>query len=226
MAWQVAMLLDADTNVNVGVGLMPIWAKTTDERRAYPLKWRESWNSMWHPDPGFTLIDIPPDGDLADWAVSFVPIIEEHHPSLFCLHLFGIEKSESLDSSMAELRFFPASILIEGGLSFTRPFEKVAKGLILDASDWSLRGDWFWAQDFYTAFFEAVGAPEWHGRCLDALNDSIAGGGVNKIEVPYRIVLRNVPGDNEMVSGALADFVTLFERLHAEGCPVTLELAK
>jgi Barstar (barnase inhibitor) len=35
--------------------------------------------------------------------------------------------------------------------------------------------DWGAADDFYAAYFAAVGAPEWHGRNLDALWDSLTG---------------------------------------------------
>jgi RNAse (barnase) inhibitor barstar len=42
--------------------------------------------------------------------------------------------------------------------------------------------------DVYDAFFRAVGAPEWYGRNLDALADSIRGGSINQVEVPYRLV--------------------------------------
>ena len=42
--------------------------------------------------------------------------------------------------------------------------------LILDGANWIS------TDDFYDAFFEAVGAPSWHARNLDALNDSIANG--------------------------------------------------
>jgi RNAse (barnase) inhibitor barstar len=56
------------------------------------------------------------------------------------------------------------------------------KELVLDGSTWQNR------DDVYDAFFKAVGAPDWHGRNFDALNDSIATGSINKIEVPYRLI--------------------------------------
>jgi RNAse (barnase) inhibitor barstar len=76
-------------------------------------------------------------------------------------------------------------------------------------------------QDLYSAFFLAVGAPDWHGRNFDALNDSICSGGINKIEVPYRIVIHNAPQDNEMVRGVLEDFGDLIRHLQSDGCPVS-----
>lgn len=56
--------------------------------------------------------------------------------------------------------------------------------LTLDATTWRK------PDDIYTAFFAVVGAPAWHGRNLDALNDSIVGGCINEIEYPYRIEIR------------------------------------
>jgi RNAse (barnase) inhibitor barstar len=50
--------------------------------------------------------------------------------------------------------------------------------LVLDGSEWKTK------DDVYNAFFRAVGAPEWHGRNLDALADSISGGSINQVEVP------------------------------------------
>jgi RNAse (barnase) inhibitor barstar len=42
--------------------------------------------------------------------------------------------------------------------------------LVLNGADWATE------DDVYDAFFHVVGAPEWHGRNLDPLADSIAGG--------------------------------------------------
>ena len=47
----------------------------------------------------------------------------------------------------------------------------------LDRAGWSTKDD-------YNAFFRAVGASEWHGRNSNALNDSIANGSINEVEVP------------------------------------------
>jgi len=49
---------------------------------------------------------------------------------------------------------------------------------MLDGSTWNTR------DHVYAAFFAAVGAPSWHGRNLDARNDSIATGQINQIELP------------------------------------------
>ena len=80
------------------------------------------------------------------------------------------------------------------------------RDLNLDASTWKN------ADDFYSAFFKAVGAPEWHGRNFNALDDSIAHGRINEIEVPYRIVIRNTPSRNYEIGLLLRDFENLRTR--------------
>ncbi len=224
MAWQIALVLDSQTNLNVAIGEMPIWAQATQEREAYTQDERDSWNSMWHPDPGFTLINLPLGDDAVEYAASLIPTIAEHHPSLYCVHLYGISKSARLDVAMSETGFYPAEVNRDIGLTFMRSFDQFARDLVLGASDWNLTSDWYLMNDLYSAFFAAVGAPEWHGRNFDALNDSIATGGINRIEVPYRIIIRNAPADNKMVKGVLEDFSGLIHHLQGRGCPVSFSL--
>jgi RNAse (barnase) inhibitor barstar len=86
-------------------------------------------------------------------------------------------------------------------------------------------GSWRTKDDLYDAFFAAVGAPSWHGRGLDSLNDSIATGSINAVEVPYRIVISNF----DLISGEAAkvatDFVDLILEIAGRGCPVEIELS-
>ena len=48
---------------------------------------------------------------------------------------------------------------------------------------------WKTRDDLYNAFLAAMEAPNWHGRNLDALRDSIVTGSINRREVPYRVVI-------------------------------------
>ncbi len=50
--------------------------------------------------------------------------------------------------------------------------------------DWSVVHS---EDEFYAQVLPQVGAPAWHGNNLDALADSIAVGGINRVEPPYRI---------------------------------------
>jgi RNAse (barnase) inhibitor barstar len=52
------------------------------------------------------------------------------------------------------------------------------KKLILDGADWKTK------DDFYDAFFKAVGALSWHGRNFNALRDSIITGQISEVELP------------------------------------------
>jgi len=90
--------------------------------------------------------------------------------------------------------------------------------IVLDASNWRSK------DDVYDSFFHAVGAPEWHGRNLDALRDSIAAGQVNRIEVPYRLVVKKTERLGSGAETTLDDFVKLIHELSAEGCPVEIRV--
>ena len=57
------------------------------------------------------------------------------------------------------------------------------KEIRLDASKWKT------SEDFYDALLPALGAPAWHGRNLDALNDSIGSGDINEVRLPFRFLL-------------------------------------
>jgi len=90
--------------------------------------------------------------------------------------------------------------------------------LIMDGAIWSSN------DDVYDAFFRAVGSPEWHGRNFDALNDSIANGQINKVEVPYRLVILNFDligaGAKEMAT----DLVNLVHEINSRGVPVEIDV--
>ena len=90
--------------------------------------------------------------------------------------------------------------------------------LILDGAGWITR------DEVYEAFFRAVGAPEWHGKNFDALNDSIATGSINEVEVPYRLIVKNYYLIGGEAKKMVDDFVDLIEEIAARGCPVEIRL--
>ena len=73
-------------------------------------------------------------------------------------------------------------------------------------------GAWTTADDFYTAYFAAVGVPEWHGRNLDALWDSLTAGGINQLDPPFRIRIRGTVS----MSFDVREMVRRFEALVQE----------
>ena len=88
--------------------------------------------------------------------------------------------------------------------------------IILDAATWETH------EDFYAALLVAVGAPDWHGHNLDALNDSLRGGDLNRVNPPFRVRIigaDNLPDDCEQV---LARFADLAFDLRARGTIVDL----
>jgi RNAse (barnase) inhibitor barstar len=92
------------------------------------------------------------------------------------------------------------------------------KELLLDGRNWTTR------DDVYNAFFRAVGAPEWHGRNFDALNDSIATGSINEVEIPYTLVIKNyelIGGDAKRMTD---DFIDLIHEIAGRGCPVEIRV--
>ena len=88
--------------------------------------------------------------------------------------------------------------------------------IVLDARGWTKPAD------LYDAFFQAVGAPQWHGRNFNALRDSISGGRINQIEVPYCIRVKNFSAMSEEVKDLATDFVSLIKELRDADCPVNI----
>jgi hypothetical protein len=76
----------------------------------------------------------------------------------------------------------------------------------LDATNWRT------ALDLYDALLAALGAPEWHGRNLNALADSMIWGGINGVEPPYTIHIRGTSG----LSKDVLDEIELAKRVLSE----------
>jgi RNAse (barnase) inhibitor barstar len=52
--------------------------------------------------------------------------------------------------------------------------------------------NWVTVHDFYDALLSVLGAPDEHGRNINALIDSMVWGGINKIDPPYSIHIRGI----------------------------------
>ncbi len=90
----------------------------------------------------------------------------------------------------------------------------------MDASTWKTD------DDVYRSFFKVVGAPEWHGKNLDALNDSIANGEINAIEIPYRLVVQHSGSASGTAVKMMNDLVDLVRDIAARGFPVEIVLER
>jgi RNAse (barnase) inhibitor barstar len=94
----------------------------------------------------------------------------------------------------------------------------------LDAKNWTS------VLDFYSALLPSIGAPEWHGRNINALIDSMIWGGINRVEPPYTIRIRDVvqlPGDVrnhiELAKNALLEARAEFRIRHHRDVEVRLD---
>jgi RNAse (barnase) inhibitor barstar len=88
------------------------------------------------------------------------------------------------------------------------------RDLILDGKGWKT------IDDVYDAIFRALGAPKWHGRNFNALQDSILDGGINAIELPYTFVITNydrIGGDAKRLTD---DFIDFIRGIAAQGNPI------
>jgi RNAse (barnase) inhibitor barstar len=166
-----------------------------------------------------TLIDAPAGDDPVSAVAADIPTIEMHHPRLAAVRIFGIEDSLALRQAMNALGYLPRASDPEW-IIFARSMTDLKNVLEvkLDVADGE-SGD-----DVYSAFFKAVGAPEWHGRNFNALNDSIGTGGINRVEVPYQIVVKNAHSATPKVIAFLIDFEDLVKELHASGCPAEFRI--
>lgn len=92
------------------------------------------------------------------------------------------------------------------------------KVICLDASGWRT------ADDFYAALLPELGAPDWHGRNLDALYDSLSGG-INELEPPFAVELKHCNRASPALAAFLANVVNVFEDARKEfGSDVSISL--
>jgi RNAse (barnase) inhibitor barstar len=89
----------------------------------------------------------------------------------------------------------------------------------LDGSSWETK------EDFYSGLLLALGAPEWHGHNLDALDESLRDGAINRINPPLSITFF---GSQKMGAEAIQmarQFVDLCDDLANEGVAIDAALA-
>jgi RNAse (barnase) inhibitor barstar len=86
--------------------------------------------------------------------------------------------------------------------------------IVLDGARWRSQ------DDFYDAFFLAVGSPESHARHLDALADSICGGQINDVDIPYTLVITGHARMGEAARRFVDRVCRILLELRAEGCDI------
>ena len=83
---------------------------------------------------------------------------------------------------------------------------------------------WMRADDFYSAYLAAVGAPEWHGRNLDAVWDSLTGGDIKQRNLPYRVRIKGTSRMSADVRELVGRFQGLVQQAQRAGHSVEVEL--
>ena len=84
------------------------------------------------------------------------------------------------------------------------------KTISLDASGWQS------PDDFYSALLPALGAPAWHGRNLNALDESLGEAGINEVRPPYVVEVTGTAGLSSHMSEFLAEVAKVFEDAQRE----------
>lgn len=222
MAWQVALVLDTEysiKDISALVHQMPIWAANTPTRQEAASTIRSQAGELWTPDPALTLYSWAGTTDREKVCADILGTLLEHHPHAAYLELIGVPASPALIEILGEVGFKPAASQLRGGLPFRKPIEMLnnVRKLFLDASQWKT------TEVLYQSFFTAVGAPAWHGKNFDALKDSIVTGGINKIEVPYSLVIENFGEMPRSIRAFAEQFVEFIQNLEAAGCPIAIQ---
>ena len=227
MAWQVAVVFDEDqseetlhANLFILLGQMPVWVVASYQRVPNAAELRGQWDNCWHPEPALTVISPTLTQEPIAGILDLLGTIQEHHPRVCAFRLFGVARSTHLERDLAGINFYPVSGTIWDGLGFAKPLNRIedVPNIEMNASGWKSE------EDFYVAFFHAVGAPEWHGKNLDALDDSIGAGRINKVEVPYRLILRDSRLASPEALRFIHDLAELISDLQINGCPVELRV--
>lgn len=176
------------------------------------------YSSLWDPEPALTLINTRLDDPVKD-LLAEIPTIEEHHPRITAVRVFGVRNSHELSEGMIRLGYRFVNSEEDEWILFAKPIESLqdVPEIELDARSWRS------ADDVYDAFFKAIGAPDWHGRNFDALIDGIDGGAINRLDVPCRIAVRNAHAATLGASDFLKKFADLIRHLNTEGCPIEIK---
>lgn len=94
---------------------------------------------------------------------------------------------------------------------------KVAiRQIVLDANVWRSR------EDVYEAFLPALGAPDWHGRNLDALWDSLTSDDINEVKAPFAIEVQRTASLPRELRRFLRAISGLFDDARQEGIEVSI----
>jgi RNAse (barnase) inhibitor barstar len=225
MAWNVAVVVDpnySEDAIDQLARYHPVWIVDTPSNRVCAEIARRAAGQMWEPEAACTTFGVTDQGTREQNCLGILEMIELHHPAVWKLDVIGVENAELLTSKMKEFGFLPARATRDDSFAFKRPVTGLggAPTFQFDASQWKS------TDDVYLALFEKIGAPVWHGRNFDALNDSVVTGGINAVEVPYKLVIRGVQKSSVEIRDFVLAFAAFISDREAEGCPVTIQIEK
>jgi RNAse (barnase) inhibitor barstar len=76
---------------------------------------------------------------------------------------------------------------------------------------------WRSPEDFYSALLAQLGAPDWHGHNLDALEESLRDGDINQVGPPLKVIVEHASTDmSDFLSRVAAVFKEVRAATHAE----------
>ena len=95
---------------------------------------------------------------------------------------------------------------------------------VVERQDISDGTTWVRTDDFYSTYFAAVGVPEWPGRNLDAVWDSLTGGDINQRNLPYRVRIKGTSRMSPVARELVGGFLGLVQQGQQAGHSVEVEL--
>ncbi len=223
MAWELAIIVDPHydhTGMSSLENDMPIWIVDSPENQHFAKTMREAAKEIWLPEPICTTFRVSDLNAREMNCLGILNAVSEHHPNMTKLHFVGVRDSAQLSSGAKELGFVPFGTIVGERSTYVRSITSLVNvpKLQLDASNWKT------ADDIYQALFTALGAPAWHGRNFDALNDSIVNGSINAVEVPYTINIEGMRSASHEVQHFVSDLVDFISDREAKGCPVSIRI--
>ena len=199
---------------------MPLWIVDTPSNVACVQAARKASSVACLTEAVCTTFRADSPDDRGSNLLNIVEVVDLHHSNLAKINIFGVESSSELDAGMRLFGFVPARSTWEASVAYRRPLD-----LLQDVPELHLdAGGWNTADDVYSGLFAAFGAPPWHGRNFDALNDSLITGNINRVEVPYKLLVREWEGVGGEARSFLLELAGLIRKAELEGCPVSLQI--
>jgi RNAse (barnase) inhibitor barstar len=90
--------------------------------------------------------------------------------------------------------------------------------ICLDSTHWQI------PDDFYSALLPELGAPSWHGKNLDALDESLGADDINEVKPPFAVEINGTSQLSPPMREFLAEVVHVFNDAQERGrhIPITL----